>query len=66
MYPTRIKPSAQVKGRHCCGTCEYNKRDKGTLEHNAYICMCEESDYYTDYTEYAGLCDCYEEKEENY
>lgn len=44
--------------RECCGSCRYHLRDDDV----DFICNCEESDGYGDYTMSGDCCDCYEPK----
>lgn len=45
--------------KECCGKCRYASIDHELL----FTCNNEDSDYYTDYTEYDYGCDYFEPKE---
>lgn len=45
--------------KECCAKCRYASVDRELL----FTCNNENSDYYTDYTEYDYDCDCFEPKE---
>lgn len=45
----------------CCGTCKYNKRDDISDD---WVCICQESDYFSDFTEYTHTCGEWEAKGE--
>lgn len=40
-----------------CGTCKYHRRDDTT---DGWFCANEESDYYSDFTEYKDKCEEWE------
>ena len=42
----------QVTNYGICGECKYHKCEKP----GAWVCVCKDSDYYTDYTEYTDGC----------
>ncbi len=42
----------------CCGTCAYHKHDDDV----DFICTCEESDGYGEYTMFQDCCGCWEGK----
>ena len=42
--------------KKCCGTCRYHLRDDDV----DFICDCEDSEGYGDYTMSQDCCDCYE------
>lgn len=42
----------------CCGTCAYHKRDDDV----DFICTCEESDGYGEYTMFRDCCDYWRRK----
>lgn len=50
--------------KECCGTCRFHRHhttDDGVRVYaNEWICGNEDSDYYTDFTEYSDSCDSWE------
>lgn len=44
--------------KECCGTCRFHRID----DDGEWICVNEDSEYYTDYTEYGDWCEEHEEK----
>lgn len=50
--------------REICGECKHHKSDKqdGDFAYIGWYCDNEDSDYYTDYTEYDDSCDCFEKR----
>ena len=43
----------------CCGNCKYHYYDR---EDEDWVCDCQNSEYYTDYTGYTDKCEEYEER----
>ncbi len=43
----------------CCGTCKYHRYDRNEQE---WICNCQRSDNYADYTEYSDYCENWEDR----
>jgi hypothetical protein len=50
------KEREMASEKKCCGTCRYHLHDDDV----DFICDCEESEGYGDYTMYQDCCDCYE------
>ena len=49
--------------KECCGTCKYHKSTGKYCEGDTdYVCMNNDSEYCTDYTEYSDCCDEYEKR----
>lgn len=44
--------------REMCGTCQYHK----VVRRDTFVCNCEDSEYYGDYTEYEDGCGEYIER----
>ena len=42
----------------CCGTCKHHFHDEDV----DFICNCEESEGYGEYTMYRDYCECWEER----
>ena len=53
---TKRGSKEDMSKRECCGTCKHVEYDK----EDGYICMNEESEYESDYTEYGFVCEEYE------
>lgn len=47
--------------RKCCGTCKYHQFESVD---EGYICVNDESEYLSDWTDFNHSCDAYEEREE--
>ena len=45
-----------------CGHCRYHLPDAELFENNEFMCDCEESEYYTDFTGYNDSCNFWEER----
>ena len=43
-----------------CGTCRYHAFEGISDD---WICVCDESDYLADWTDYNDSCECWEERE---
>ena len=56
----------QVTNYGICGECEHHEFHKrfyqGGKETSVWYCNCEDSDYYTDYTEYTDTCPMFQER----
>ena len=48
--------------REICGECKYHKPSWETGKLRDYSCTNEDSDYYTDYTEYTDTCEEWEQR----
>ena len=47
----------------CCGTCKYHKPTGSYCNGDTdWVCVNNDSEYCTDYTEYSDVCDEYEER----
>lgn len=44
--------------KECCGTCRFHRTD----DDGEWICVNEDSEYYTDYTKYGDWCEEHEER----
>lgn len=44
----------------CCGTCRHHQYDDGV----DYMCSCEESEGYGEYTMFQDYCGCWEDRYE--
>lgn len=51
-----------MQGYECCGHCRYHLPDLEFPEKKDFTCDCEESEYYTDYTEFNDSCEYWEER----
>jgi hypothetical protein len=45
----------------CCGTCRYHTREDISGD---YVCGCDGSEYFSDWTDYNDICDEWEGKED--
>lgn len=50
--------SYTMESEECCGTCRFHKKDYV----GDWVCMCPQSEYVSDWTEYSDSCDSYEER----
>lgn len=48
-----------MKEDKCCGTCKYHRFNKNDDE---WVCLCPDSYYFGDYTEYDDKCEDWEGK----
>lgn len=47
---------------HCCGTCKYHQIEDNFLGGDDWMCINDQSEYYTDWTDYNHCCDEWEER----
>ena len=48
----------QVTNYGICGECKWHE----LFGIRGFVCANEDSDYYTDYTEYTDTCECFEQR----
>ncbi|MCD8209051.1 MAG: hypothetical protein LUD72_14025 [Bacteroidales bacterium] len=56
---TGIRRREFMKEDKCCGTCKYHRFNKNDDE---WVCLCPDSYYFGDYTEYDDKCEDWEGK----
>lgn len=51
--------SGMPEKKECCGNCKNHSHDD-----DGWICDCDKSEYFSDWTDYSNCCDEYEERGE--
>lgn len=59
MQSTRLDRGRGIDMNECCGTCKYHQFENIT---DGYVCVNDQSEYVTDWTDYNHCCDEYVER----